>query len=185
MKLSKNLGLIFLIFIGSETSLFAGSQDKVNVFLQEFIDGKPINEFIHFELIIYSMSEKEGNKWLLTEETFSTIEDQKYTTVNLSQTRSNDDYTTPYIKDVKWVPGKKLKCTYEPYNCGMDVKLTAKKGNGGKYDWDVYCVGSYKINDVGTTHKWEFKSTRNTTLEFNKLQFQAIYYRKDEKGGLN
>ncbi len=179
MNWLKKLSLVIMIFLTSGTSLFAVSQDKINVFLQEFIDGKPTDEFIHFSLIIYSMSEKESGKWLLTEETFSNIKDQKFTTLNLIQSRSNDDYDTPLLSDVVWTPGKELKCTYMPFR-GMDIKLKAEKRRTGKYDWDVYCVGSYKLTANDKTHKWEFKSTREQTLEFNKLQFQSLYYRKDK-----
>lgn len=181
MKFFNLAYLMFLLAIGLTTNLFAMEQDKINVFLQEFIDGKPQKEFIHFELTVYSMSEKGSNKWLLSEENFSTVENEKCVTVELMQSRSNDDYDNPFIKDVKWIPGKELQCVYEPFHGGDDVRLTAKKGNGGKYDWDVYCVGSYKwIGSGPAAHKWEFKSVKEETLEFNKLKFESIYYRKDE-----
>lgn len=178
MKSVKRLILVLLIFLGSGTILLAATQDKINVFLQEFIDGKPTGQFIHFELTIYSGSEKEGNKWLLSEETFSTIEDQKFTTVNLTQSRSNDDYSTPVISGVKWIPGKEFQCTYGPFGGGMDLELKANKGSTSKYDWIVSCAGTYKLTASDATHKWEFKSTRELTLEFNKLRFQNLYYRK-------
>lgn len=180
MKLLRLFSLVFLVLVGLVTKTFAMTQNEVNVFLQEFIDGKPTGQTIHFDFIIYSMSEKDENKWLLTEETFATLGDQKYTTVNLTQTRSNDDYRTPYIHNVKWLPGKKIECTYEPYDGGMSVEMKAIKGPGNKYDWNVYCVGSYKLTGNDSVHKWEFKSVKEETLKFNKLKFQAIYYRKDE-----
>jgi hypothetical protein len=169
---------LFVVFIFLPVCIACATDtqsDSIHQYLTEYIDGKKTGSVMYIEVKIFKIRGK--MRWLYSETRFNSVNSEKIVTVSMQQSRSNDDYSEPLLKDVVWVPGEKFECVI---NQGManTVLKAVKKDKGKKYDWTVYGSMKYRLKPGQEEHFLELKGSKDTELQFRKMRLVNLYYFK-------
>jgi hypothetical protein len=150
--------------------------DTISLFLHTYRNGEEENTKIHFELKIY---EDEGKtQWVLSQTDFDDDDYNKQTSVYPKDSRSVDNYSEPTLKNVIWVPGKKVSFRYDPGWEHIDM-VAIRNLKGGKYDWSITGKGEGETK-VDGKYTLEVRSTKEIKLKFNTLRSVSLYHDGNE-----
>jgi hypothetical protein len=146
-------------------------KDEIHKFLIEYSDGKPTGTTLYIEITIYKIDSKV--KWIYNETRFDQNVESDDISIDSKQSRSNDDYSEPILKDVVWSPGKKLQCKWMIMSEGLN--LVAVKDEKKEFDWNLTSSGMVIINS-NTQHKIEYRSAKKVDLKRSVLRLVNLYF---------
>ena len=146
-------------------------QDRIGVFLTEYIDGKPSGSIMKLEINILELNKVV--KWYLTQTMVHTVDNDKSSWLQVINASSEEKSDWPFLRNIDWHPGKSLYCVFYPGGGSQKIQLKVEKIDVG---WNVSGVGKVKGPlTLGKYELWEWKGSREVKLKFNKLYLESFY----------
>jgi hypothetical protein len=171
-KLSVMKRMFYICIILSFAGLIYGAipSDEVHQFLTEYIDGKPTGTVYYIEIRIYKINNEV--KWVYNHARLAENKEDNTISIDGWQSRSDDNYSAPVLKNVIWIPGEKIKYKWLVMD---DIEFLLVKDKKKKYEWTTTAKGALKIGSrIGSTI--EYRSSKKVDLEHSTLRLFNFYY---------
>jgi len=160
----KRMVFITFILLSLQIGLFASDKDQIQTFFEVYQDGKKQDVVLFFDLTIYKI--KGVVKWRLNQMEFNN-RDCKETTLLMRASRTDDNWETPLINNLKWISGQFFECNYLDLTNTPPILLKGEKNENG--EWEIYGNGMVQID--GKMKKIELKSKRNFNVKHKRMSF--------------
>jgi hypothetical protein len=147
-------------------------QDRIMVFLTEYINGKITGRVLQLEISV--MDAGKNPIWTLNEIEINYDESNGTTFMHSNIENNKDRIKLPWMKDIKWTPGKSLSCFFLPDGTNY-IEFNATKKPNDEFGWDIKCLGKIRIRGaVVENQKWEWKSSKEVELKSKKLKILEL-----------
>ena len=163
------LYFFMIVFLYSQDT----DTDNIFIFLEEKIEGKKTGNYAYMELVIYKKHNTNTIKYILTQ-LWIRNDFNRMARIFLTQSTSNDIFNEQVIKNIKWLPGKRLECKYSIYE-GQEVSLIIERIGRKINDWKVYAIGNYKSCEACESKKWEFVGKKKIKLKTKELSVYEAF----------
>jgi hypothetical protein len=152
------------------------ASDHIVCYFNEVKDGKPTDNILLFDLIVYRVDGIE--KWRLNELWFKREKGEAYL-VQPEFDASDDQYSAlKALNDLHWEPGKSFECHYRSFAERLDVTLKgALVGDAnGKPQWQLSGEGFTKEYDYGKKIPYALAQVEEPELKEQKLDRTKVLH---------